>query len=121
MKGLGTDICDVARIEKSLKKDAFKNLVFTDAERAYCDSKTHPAQHYAARFAAKEAYMKAIGMGWTSDSDFREIEVVKDLNDAPSLILHGKTKMKATELKLNSLWLSMSHTRNYATAVVVID
>jgi holo-[acyl-carrier protein] synthase len=121
--GLGTDICDIARIEKLLgeKRDDFLARVFTPTEVAYCDAKARPAIHFAARFAAKEAFMKAIGTGWAKGVGFAEIEVSNDDNGKPALKATGIAKQFLDNLGPTALWLSLSHTKDYAMAVVVIE
>ncbi|MBX3474831.1 MAG: holo-ACP synthase [Planctomycetes bacterium] len=121
--GIGTDIVDVARIEKLLrdKRDEFLARVFTPEEAAYCDEKARPAIHYAARFAAKEALMKAIGTGWAKGVGFGDIRVVNDPDGKPGLQTQGETKRILDGFGPSFLWLSMSHTREYATATVIIE
>jgi len=75
IKGLGTDLVEVERMALKIKKNSFLSESFTLKEIDYCQLKKYPAQHYAARFAAKEAYMKAIGKGWSKEATFKEIEV----------------------------------------------
>lgn len=121
--GIGTDIVDVARIEKLLrdKRDEFLARVFTPEEVAYCDGKARPAIHFAARFAAKEALMKAIGTGWAKGVGFGDIRVVNDPDGKPGLQTHGETKRILDGFGPSFLWLSLSHTKEYAMAVVVIE
>lgn len=121
--GIGTDIVDVARIEKLLrdKRDEFLARVFTPEEIAYCDEKARPAVHYAARFAAKEALMKAIGTGWAKGVGFGDIHVANDPDGKPGLQTQGETKRILDGFGPSFLWLSLSHTKEYAMAVVVIE
>ena len=74
--GLGIDIIEVERIAEKMKKDGFRELVFSANEIAYCESKTHKHEHYAARFAAKEAFFKALGTGWLNGTAFNEVEII---------------------------------------------
>lgn len=120
MLGVGTDILEISRMERSLEKEGFKQLVFTAKELKYCESKGKPAQHFAARFCAKEAFMKAVGLGWTTQSDFAEIEILNHENGAPFIVLHGKTKENAEKSKVKAIHISMSHTEQLATAVVIL-
>jgi holo-[acyl-carrier protein] synthase len=121
--GLGTDIVDVARIEKLLrdKRDEFLARVFSPDEIAYCEQMARPAVHFAARFAAKEALMKAIGTGWAEGVGFKDIHVTNDPNGKPVLQAQGETRKRLDGLGPSFLWLSLSHTREYAMAVVVIE
>ncbi|MBE7491506.1 MAG: holo-ACP synthase [Planctomycetes bacterium] len=121
--GIGTDIVDVARIERLLrdKRDEFLARVFSPDEVAYCDAKARPAVHFAARFAAKEALMKAIGTGWAEGVGFQDIHVTNDPAGKPILQTQGETRRKLDGLGPSFLWLSLSHTREYAMAVVVIE
>lgn len=121
--GIGTDIVDVARIEKLLrdKRDEFLARVYTKEEIAYCDEKARPAVHFAARFAAKEALMKAIGTGWAKGVGFGDICVVNDPDGKPGLQTQGETRRILDGFGPSFLWLSLSHTKEYAMAMVVIE
>src|SRR5438034_7374174 len=90
--GIGTDIVEVERIaEKIGKEQGFRELVFSDVEISYCESTANKYQHYAARFAAKEAFFKAIGTGWATGTAFNEIEIIHDEKEKPLLALKGET------------------------------
>jgi holo-[acyl-carrier protein] synthase len=121
--GIGTDIIEVARIEKLLrdKPDEFLSRVFTPAEIDYCAAKARPAVHYAGRFAAKEAFMKALGTGWAKGVGFGEIGVLNNEEGKPALHIAGEAKKMLDGLGPSFLWLSLSHTRDHATATVVIE
>lgn len=121
--GIGTDIVDVARIEKLLtdKREEFLERVFTPTEIAYCGGKAREAVHFAARFAAKEAFMKAIGTGWAKGVGFNQIGVSNNEEGKPGLSVTGEAKELLDGLGPSFLWLSLSHTRDYATATVVIE
>ena len=123
MLGLGTDIVDVARIEKLLhdKREEFLARVFTPTEIEYCRGKARPSVHFAARFAAKEAFMKAIGTGWAKGVGFSQIGVCNNEDGKPALEISGEAKAVLDGLGPSFLWLSMSHTREYATATVIIE
>ena len=119
----GTDIIEVRRIEKSLDSVAgFAKKVFTDGEIAYCDKKKAGRhESYAARFAAKEAFMKALGIGMFAGAAFNEIEVENDAETgAPRLILHGGAAEQYAGIGGTSLSVSLSHTAETAVATVVI-
>jgi len=121
IKGTGIDLVEVERMKKRIQKPEFVNLVFTIIEQDYCSSKKYSPQHFAARFAAKEAYMKAVGLGWTSDTDFKEIEVVNNEAGKPSLYLHGATLAFFKKQKWKTIFVSLSHTKKMASATVVIE
>ncbi len=120
IKGLGTDLVEVNRMTGKIKKDSFLKLAFTENEIAYCKSKKYPSQHFAARFAAKEAYMKAIGKGWSKEANFKEIEIQNNEHGAPNLKLKGATLDFFHQSGFNQILLSMSHTDTMATATVIV-
>lgn len=120
IRGVGIDIEEVARVCALRDRHGarFTTRVFTDDEVAYCESRGLPAQHYAARFAAKEALSKALGTGWRGAFRWRDIEVRRDASGAPTLhVSHGL----AAELAGCRLHLSLSHTATHATAMVVVE
>ncbi len=121
--GLGTDLVEVARISKSISSYGakFTQRVFTDAERTYSESKANTAERLAARFAAKEAAMKALGTGWTAGITWTQIEVVNDATGRPTLLLHDAAKDLASRLGVKQIWLSLTHTREMASAVVIFE
>ena len=121
--GIGTDIVEVARIEKLLhdKRKEFLARVFTLTEIEYCRAKARAEIHFAARFAAKEAFMKAIGTGWSQGVGFNQIGVSNNEEGKPALEITGAAKAVLDGFGPSSLWLSMSHTREYATATVIIE
>lgn len=120
--GIGTDLIEVERVEKQLTKDhGFKERVFTPAEITYCDSKHHRAQHYAGRFAAKEAFMKALGTGWQEGVSFQDIEIVTAPNGKPELKIHGKTKEIMDSKYIQNMFVSLSHLSSFAMAIVILE
>jgi len=120
--GIGIDEIEVARIEKQIQKEAgFKERVFTSAEIEYCESKKYRGQHYAARFAAKEAFMKAVGTGWRDGLAFNEIEIVKDELGRPALVLYGKAKEITDKHKITNIHVSLSHIKELANAIVTLE
>jgi len=118
----GVDIIEIERIKKAVDRDQarFTDKVFTPEEIKYC-SKALSAkyQHFAVRFAAKEAVSKALGAGLTGGVKLDEIEVVKDDKGKPGIVLHGSTKKVAEDMGVKSLSLSLSHCQEYAVANVV--
>lgn len=120
--GIGSDIVRVERIRRLLKKyPRFTKRVFTPGEVAYCAEKADAAQSYAARFAAKEAMMKALGTGWDRGVNFRDIEVVKGATGRPGIRLHGRAGEICHELEIGAIHLTLSHEREYALAFVVLE
>ena len=120
MKGIGIDIEEVERLKVRCQKPSFLDRVFTLDEQAYCQSKTNPEESFAARFAAKEALMKAFGTGWSSEADFLEIEIKNDPSGQPVLVLHGMAKAFFENKGYSNVLLSLSHTPLTAVAVVII-
>ena len=119
--GTGIDMIEVERVaEKIMKNNGFRELVFSETEIVYCERMTHKYQHYAARFAAKEAFLKAIGTGWTSGLQLNKIEVVHDSLGKPAIRLDPEM-LKALPFHFDRVHLSMSHLQNIATAIVIIE
>ena len=120
--GIGTDIIEVSRIEKELSasKDLIENL-FTEIEINYCESKRHKFQHYAARFAAKEAFFKALGTGWRYGMKYQEIEIENDELGKPEIKTSGEVKRFLDEKKIEKVNLSVSHLKELAVAVVIME
>ncbi|MBV7531891.1 holo-ACP synthase [Chitinophaga sp. sic0106] len=122
--GIGTDIVEVGRIAAKLAKGiAFRDLVFTPVEIAYCEKQALPAESYAARFAAKEALLKAFGTGWGNNGgvNFNEIEVRNDANGKPELFLIGAAEARYEQLSIKHIWVSLSHEKSAAIAMVVLE
>jgi holo-[acyl-carrier protein] synthase len=122
--GIGTDIVDVYRLKKILNKNRkFKNKIFSLKEIKYCESRLNKIGSYAKRFAAKEAFAKALGIGISKGISFNEISIINNVNGAPSFRLLGKTKIifKSITKKKNKIYLSLSDEKNYALAMVIIS
>ena len=120
--GVGTDIIEVDRVGRKLGEDSgFKSDIFSPSEIEYCDSKRFPAQHYAARFAAKEALFKAMGTGWRGGIKFRDIEILRDELGKPTIALSGKTRDFHEQNNLENIQISISHIKEYAVAFVTIE
>jgi holo-[acyl-carrier protein] synthase len=113
---VGVDLIEIARIEQALARDGFRERVFTEAEREYCDSRAKPAQHYAARFAGKEAVGKALGCG--VHFTWREIEIAG--RPKPKVRLAGTTKAFAERTGAGRIDLSMTHSKEIAAAVCAV-
>jgi holo-[acyl-carrier protein] synthase len=115
---VGVDLIEIARVRRALERhgDGFRARCFTPAERAYCESKPNPAQHYAGRFAAKEAVGKAIGSGVYFT--WREIEIHG--RPKPGVRLSGRTAEFARKVGTGRIEVSMTHSRELAAAVAVV-
>ena len=120
---IGIDIIEVARIrEVLLRTPRFADRVFTTAERAYCDSRgAVAAQHYAARFAAKEAALKAFQTGWRGGISWQDVEIAARESGAPYLILHGPVRELFEKSGATTAHLSIAHTSEHAIAEVVLE
>jgi len=115
--GLGIDLVDIARMKRILERTpAFARRVFSEEERAYCDARANPEAHYATRFAAKEAVVKALGTGFTQGIGVRDIEVVRNAKGVPRVVLHGRAAEVAREQGVQSLPISLSFTHDEAVA-----
>ena len=121
--GIGTDIIEVNRMEKHLEKnDALMKKLYTEAEQKYCNKgKVTKYQCFAARFAAKEAFFKALGTGYRYGMAFHEIEILNDKLGKPYINPHGKVKEYLEEHKIKSIHLSISHVKEMANAFVVLE
>ena len=120
---IGIDIIEVARIREVLARTPrFTERVFTMAERAYCDSRgVVAAQHYAARFAAKEAVLKALKTGWSGGISWQDVEIASHENGAPYLIFHGLVQGLFEKSGATAAHVSLSHTSEHAIAEVVLE
>ncbi|MCX6246496.1 MAG: holo-ACP synthase [Bacteroidetes bacterium] len=120
--GTGTDIIEVSRIQAVMEKDiGFREKIFTAGEIAYCETKKHKYENYAARFSAKEAFMKAIGTGWRFGIRFADIEVYHDEFGKPLIALHGKAEELSKIEKISKIHVSLSHVKEIATAIVIVE
>jgi holo-[acyl-carrier protein] synthase len=120
---IGIDIIEVARIrEVLLRTPRFADRVFTATERAYCDSRgVVAAQHYAARFAAKEAALKALQTGWRGGISWQDVEVASRENGAPYLSFSGQVQKIYEGFGATATHLTISHTSEHAIAQVVLE
>jgi holo-[acyl-carrier protein] synthase len=122
--GTGADLCEVDRIEKALTSThgaRFRERVYTEAEIAYAESKANRWERYAARFAAKEAGMKALGTGWRHGIGWRDLEVVNLHSGRPTLRLHGKAHEIAEAMGVRAISLTLTHTAEQALAFVILE
>ncbi len=122
--GHGVDLVDIARIGQMIERhgDRFLSRCFTDAERGYCEaSAKRRDEHLAARFAAKEAVLKAIGTGWRNGIAWTDIEVVREPSGRPTVVLTGETARIAEQLGITNWFISLSHTDTHAMASVIAE
>lgn len=119
--GVGIDLVETARLAEAIERHGarFLQRVFSPGEQRYCDGNARRIEHYAARFAAKEAAWKALGLD--GGLPWKEIEVERLPSGAPRLVLHGGTAARATARGLRALHVSLSHTESTATAMVVAE
>jgi len=121
--GTGVDIVEVSRIRKSLEKYSprFEEKIFTAEEILYCRARAEPGIHFAARFAAKEAVMKCLGTGMDQEVSFKDIEIANLKTGKPLVTLTGKGKEIATQLKIKTIHISLSHDNHYAIAQAIAE
>jgi len=120
--GLGLDLVDIREFQSEVdhKRQAWLERVFTVGEREYCSQQPDPYRHFAGTMAAKEATLKAFGTGWTDQSDWHNVEVIHEL-EKPTLVLTGPVMEMSARRRINHVFLSITHTRDYAAAVVVLE
>lgn len=120
---IGIDIIEVYRIRETLARTPrFAERVFTAKEREYCNGKgAAAAQSYAARFAAKEAFLKALKTGWRGKLTWQDMEIINDSQGVPSLALYGEAKILFEKSGANKIHLSISHTTEHAVAEVILE
>lgn len=121
--GIGADLVEVTRIAESLEKfgQRFERRVFTELETAYCKAMPQPELHFAARFAAKEAFLKALGTGKARGISWREAGVENLPSGQPRLVITGRALALCRERNIGAMHLTLSHTRGNAMAVVVLE
>lgn len=121
--GLGIDRIEIARVARTDERFGarFGRRVYTDAEWAYCRSRPRPAQSLAARFAAKEAAMKALGLGWPGGIAYRDVEIIRAATGAPSLRFTGGAARRAERLGVARAVVSLTHDRTHAAATVILE
>ena len=121
--GIGTDIFDVSRMKGKLEGDGgrLREAIFTPREVEYCEGKRYPARHYAARFAAKEALLKALAYDGRGGLVWRQIEINRDHSGQPQVLLHGTLRERAERLLVTRILVSLSHTNTTALAQVILE
>ncbi|MGQ9798123.1 MAG: holo-ACP synthase [Ignavibacterium sp.] len=118
--GIGIDIIEIERIKKSIDRfgEHFINKIFTENEIKYCSSKYNKYQHYAARFAAKEAVYKALASSWQPIASWKSMEIVNEQSGIPKLVTFGKLREFLSDDK--EIKISISHSDNYVTSVAIV-
>ncbi len=123
--GIGVDLAEVDRVREALERaetgTRFRARVFTPGEQAYCERRKRKYESYAARFAAKEATMKALGRGWSREVGWTDIEVHRERGSRPTIRLHGKAAAYAEKLGIRRIALALTHTAETAMAQVVAE
>ena len=119
--GIGTDIIECPRIGKMIEQhgELFLRRVYTDREIRYCQSRKHAIEHFAGRWAAKEAILKCLGTGWRRGLNWTDMEVRNDANGKPRVLMCGAAKDQAQALRISDILITISHCRAYATAYAV--
>lgn len=119
--GIGTDIVEVERIQKMMSDhgDHFLERVFTAAEIAHCQPRREAAQHFAGRWAAKEAVMKALGTGFTPEVGWTDIEILTHPSGQPYVVMHGSARTCSENKGIGTILITLSHTKTYATATAI--
>lgn len=121
--GIGVDLCEVERLEAAIARhgERFLARIYTDMERAYCESKPNRMERFAGRFAAKEAAMKAIGTGWSRGVGWRDFEVTRAASGQPVIRFHGAAGKIAEALGVRRALVSITHIKSMAMAQVVLE
>jgi holo-[acyl-carrier protein] synthase len=121
--GIGTDIIECLRIAQMIERhgDLFINRVYTPLEIQYCQSRKLATQHYAARWAGKEAVLKALGTGWRKGISWRDVEIRNDPGGRPTVALRGGVRDVVEQLGIIDMHISLSHCRSHATAYAIAE
>ena len=118
--GIGIDLIEVSKVQRLCGHEEYLKKIFTLAEIKYCQKKRHQFQHFAARFAVKEAMFKALGTGGWGEIEWTDIEVVRDEMGKPKIDLHGKAKELVEKMNIRDILVSLSHCSDYAIAQVIL-
>jgi holo-[acyl-carrier protein] synthase len=121
--GIGVDLVEIERMEHAIARhpERLVRRVFTETEQRECESRAHRAMHYSARFAAKEAFLKAVGMGLCAGMRWRDVGVVHAPSGKPSLVVQGRAAERMRELGADHALVSLTHTDHHACAVVILE
>ena len=119
--GIGTDIIEVLRIAQMIERhgELFVTRVYTPFEIQYCQQRKMSTQHYAGRWAAKEAVLKALGTGWRKGISWRDVEIRNDSSGRPTVALRGGAADVVEQLGITEVQVSISHCRSHATAFAI--
>jgi holo-[acyl-carrier protein] synthase len=119
---IGIDIMDVERIAQSLgRSERLRDRIFTPAEIAYCEQHASKYEHYAGRFAAKEAALKALRTGWSGGIGWHDVEILPSDQGPPELVITGRARNRLDEMGVTNWHISLSHTKSHAVAQVVLE
>jgi holo-[acyl-carrier protein] synthase len=121
--GLGIDQIEIARVSRAWQRygERFGRRVFTATEWSYCTSRPHPAQSMAGRFAAKEAAMKALGLGWPGGIAYRDIEITREVSGKPGIRFSNRAAQRAERIGASRCVVSMTHDRTHSSATVILE
>ncbi len=119
--GIGTDIVECLRVGRMIEQhgELFLNRIYTEREIRFCQSRMRATEHFAARWAAKEAILKAMGTPWRRGMEWTDLEIRQEPGAAPQVFLAGATKELAQSLGIGNILLSLAHCRAYATAYAI--
>lgn len=123
IRGIGTDLCRVIRIKKSLEQygERFEKKIFTDEERKYCNQRREPEIHFAGRFAVKESIYKALGTGISMGVRWKEVEVIRSPGGPPRCHLSGRAEELAKSQEADSIYITITHDGDFAMAVAILE
>lgn len=121
--GIGVDIIEIERVREAVQNggERFINRVYTVAEQEFCRARIDPIPHFAVRFAAKEALFKALGTGWAKGLSWQDVEVQRNDPEKPNLVLRGAAQKQSVASGVQRVHLSLSHSRNSAIALVILE
>jgi holo-[acyl-carrier protein] synthase len=120
--GIGTDIIEIKRVEKMVARGRqYLETIFTEKEMDYCDARARKSEHYAVRYAAKEAVLKALGTGWRGGLAYADIEITNEESGKPKILVRGEVKKYFDQYQIRQTSISLSHTRDIAIAVIILE
>jgi holo-[acyl-carrier protein] synthase len=120
--GIGTDIIEVKRVGEMVARGRqYLETIFTEKEMDYCEAKARKSEHYAARYAAKEAILKALGTGWRGGLAYSDIEITNEESGKPQVFVRGKVKIFFDSQKIRRTSISLSHTKEIAIAFIILE
>jgi holo-[acyl-carrier protein] synthase len=121
--GIGVDIVEIKRFSGAMERlgEKFLFRLFTPGEQQYCNGHRDPVPHFAARFAAKEAVFKALGTGWSRGVTWLDVEVQKEGQEAPRIVLHGEAQRLCVTRGVSNAHLSLSHSDHWVVAMVILE